>query len=334
MVNFLAVAALALAASQSVSAAPAPGCKNPSVRKSWAVLTTAQKQAYIAATKCLMDPKKAPSKTKYAGSRTRWEELQVTHVAQVQFIHGVGAFLPWHRWFMTVHENLLRNECGYRGPLPYWDEQAEQAKVQLVDSGIWSADPLTGFGSAQVDENDCVIDGAFSGLELDLTIQLTRGEPTCLKRTLKQDQFDLVSQKVVDACMTLDTYATFSACLGGTPHTSGHYAVGGTMDDVSLSPADPLFFMHHTNLDRLWWEWQSKNASRLTDMTGRNVAAGGILVANQPAILPVSAFLPYFNDGGDVTTLNHVLWTSGTAENVTIGDVMDINSPTICAAFE
>jgi hypothetical protein len=35
MVNFLAVAALALAASQSVSAAPAPGCKNPSVRKSW-----------------------------------------------------------------------------------------------------------------------------------------------------------------------------------------------------------------------------------------------------------------------------------------------------------
>lgn len=54
-----------------------------------AVLTTAQKQAYIAATKCLMDPKKAPSKTKYAGSRTRWEELQVTHVAQVQFIHGV-----------------------------------------------------------------------------------------------------------------------------------------------------------------------------------------------------------------------------------------------------
>jgi tyrosinase len=222
--------------------------------------------------------------------------------------------------------------------------------VQLVDSEIWSADPLAGFGSAQVDENDCVIDGAFSGLELDLTIQLTRGEPTCLKRTLKQDQFDLVSQKVVDACMTLDTYATFSACLGSTPHTSGHYAVGGTvscnsllenafltlkqMDDVSLSPADPLFFMHHTNLDRLWWEWQSKNASRLTDMTGRNVAAGGILVANQPAILPVSAFLPYFNDGGNVTTLKHVLWTSGTAKNVTIGDVMDINSPTICAAFE
>jgi hypothetical protein len=34
-----------------------------------------------------------------------------------------------------------------------------------------------------------------------------------------------------------------------------HNAVGGTMASAS-SPADPLFFLHHANIDRIWSEWQ------------------------------------------------------------------------------
>lgn len=105
------------------------------------------------------------------------------------------------------------------------------------------------------------------------------------------------------------------------------------MDDVSLSPADPLFFLHHTNLDRLWWEWQSKNASRLTDISGRNVAIGRLLVDAQPKVLPEEAFAPYFGDNGNVTTLEHIMWMAGTAENITIGEVMDIKSDAICVEY-
>lgn len=32
--------------------------------------------------------------------------------------HTQGAFLPFHRYFVTVHEHLLRAECNYTGPLP------------------------------------------------------------------------------------------------------------------------------------------------------------------------------------------------------------------------
>jgi tyrosinase len=37
-----------------------------------------------------------------------------------------------------------------------------------------------------------------------------------------------------------------------------HEAVGGTMAGSS-SPADPLFFLHHANIDRLWSLWQSSH---------------------------------------------------------------------------
>jgi tyrosinase len=105
------------------------------------------------------------------------------------------------------------------------------------------------------------------------------------------------------------------------------------MDDVSLSPADPLFFMHHTNLDRLWWEWQSLNESRLTDMAGQNVADGTFLVQSQPKSLPESAFTPYFEDNGAQTTLDHVMWMAGLAENITIREVMDVKSDAICIEY-
>jgi tyrosinase len=106
------------------------------------------------------------------------------------------------------------------------------------------------------------------------------------------------------------------------------------MDDVSLSPADPLFFLHHTNLDRLWWNWQLQNSTRLTEIGGPNVARGSLLVNAQPSSLGVDAFLPYFADNGNTTTLNHVLWMAGAGVNVTISDVMDLKGDTICADFE
>jgi hypothetical protein len=33
---------------------------------------------------------------------------------------------------------------------------------------------------------------------------------------------------------------------------------GGTMG-LSLSPTDPLFWLHHANVDRIWGEWQTKH---------------------------------------------------------------------------
>ena len=53
-----------------------------------------------------------------------------------------------------------------------------------------------------------------------------------------------------------DTHAHFSI-LEGQPHNNVHDNVGGFMQDF-LSPVDPIFFMHHANIDRLWDVWTRK----------------------------------------------------------------------------
>ena len=37
--------------------------------------------------------------------------------------------------------------------------------------------------------------------------------------------------------------------------------VGGSMSVIRTAPADPILFMHHANIDRLWWNWQNGNGS-------------------------------------------------------------------------
>jgi tyrosinase len=105
------------------------------------------------------------------------------------------------------------------------------------------------------------------------------------------------------------------------------------MLDVAASPGDPLFFLHHTNLDRLWWEWQSIDlTTRLTDIAGQNVPTDTYLAQNS-FDYPSASLLDYDGDDGNVTTLNHVLWMVGLIPNATIADVMDLGGDVICAEY-
>jgi len=41
----------------------------------------------------------------------------------------------------------------------------------------------------------------------------------------------------------------------GTPlpaHNHGHAWIGGIMNNTSTSPTDPIFWLHHAEVDRLW----------------------------------------------------------------------------------
>lgn len=51
------------------------------------------------------------------------------------------------------------------------------------------------------------------------------------------------------------------AILEGQPHNNVHNNVGGFMSNF-LSPVDPIFFMHHCNIDRLWDVWTRKQEER------------------------------------------------------------------------
>jgi tyrosinase len=58
--------------------------------------------------------------------------------------------------------------------------------------------------------------------------------------------------------MGLTSFQMFQPTIEGAVHASVHNAVGGDMAGAA-SPTDPLFWLHHANLDRLWSQWQAKN---------------------------------------------------------------------------
>ena len=50
------------------------------------------------------------------------------------------------------------------------------------------------------------------------------------------------------------------ACIFGgcQTHGRGHFYVGGDMAGQTV-PNEPVFFLHHNNIDRLWAMWQDDN---------------------------------------------------------------------------
>jgi tyrosinase len=58
--------------------------------------------------------------------------------------------------------------------------------------------------------------------------------------------------------------------LEGQPHNNVHNCVGGMslqknnggFMQANLSPVDPIFFLHHSNIDRLWDVWTRKQIAK------------------------------------------------------------------------
>ncbi|KAF2494294.1 Di-copper centre-containing protein [Lophium mytilinum] len=58
-------------------------------------------------------------------------------------------------------------------------------------------------------------------------------------------------------------------------HTGGHFTNGGDPGgDLFVSPGDPVFWLHHGMIDRVWWTWQN------LDVEKRKTAISGTLTVN------------------------------------------------------
>jgi tyrosinase len=55
-------------------------------------------------------------------------------------------------------------------------------------------------------------------------------------------------------------HANRMGALEGTPHGAVHVAVGGYMLNPDTAALDPIFWLHHANIDRLWEGWLEKDA--------------------------------------------------------------------------
>ncbi|KAH6991259.1 monooxygenase [Ilyonectria sp. MPI-CAGE-AT-0026] len=287
-----ALAIFSLAATAAASAIPRANgnCTNPTVRKEWRELTKTEKAEYLRAAVCL----RGLPKEKYGwidAVTTRMDDLVYTHYILNSEIHFVANFLPWHRWYVQLHENLLRTECGFKGVQPYWDWSIDADAVDMPNSPLF--DPVTGFGgdgkrtgSSEVGYERCVIDGPFANTNLTLgpgwPYSADIGDrPHCFTREFNGGwgndengdpiigdmQASAYNSKVMNTIYGFDTFADMVSMLEGLPHAQVHSVIFGDMGPAT-SPNEPLFFLHHANIDRAWAKWQGRNATRLADYTG------------------------------------------------------------------
>ena len=100
--------------------------------------------------------------------------------------------------------------------------------------------------------------------------------------------------------------------MAGSLHTVGHGGIGGEMLDVFTSTNDPLFFLHHAGLDRVWAMWQELGEpARIYD-----VAPASAGTAN-----PMSLFGR--GRGGANLTLNSPIWMGFAAPDRPVRVLMD-----------
>jgi len=154
-------------------------------------------------------------------------------------------FLPWHRAYLYRLELALQTKVP-QCTLPWWD---------------WPASRSTGIPAAY---DDAEIDGGpnpLAGADLPPLLTEAEGWPEHTSRE-PADPRELPSQEEVERILRLPNFDDFSKQLEVQLHNAVHGWVGGTMGEVPTAAYDPLFWAHHTMVDRLWSLWQGMHSSR------------------------------------------------------------------------
>jgi len=284
-------------------------CIKPSTRREWRTLHDWEKKDYIEAVQCLAS---SPSVLTDEGSN--YDDFDLTHEIIGQNSHIAASFLPWHRYFLHVYEKYLMEKCDYRGIMPYWDWTLDWQ--DLAKSSIWSN--TTGFGGGGdpngpigIAEGRCVSDGPFSDLVLHYYNSTVN--PHCLSRTFAN--LDTVSGLVfqpeaIGRVQRAGDYELFVDQVENLGHNAMHWAIKGDFSKFS-APNDPVFYLHHTQLDRLWYLWQLEQ--------------------------PGKRFLEYegisFRNSTQPGSLDDSLSSNGLAPEVLVSDVMRTDSGYICYRY-
>ncbi|KAK0638575.1 monooxygenase [Cercophora newfieldiana] len=314
----LATAVLAVPLEKSLASRQTTACTSPKVRKNWAVATDAEKKSYINAVLCLATK---PSRLNISTHTTLYDDFGYVHAhlsSPTQRIHAEPVFLPWHRYFVHIYEKALQ-ECGYTGTAMYWDWIADSGAPSKA--AVW--DPVLGFGGNGSDTTDNggkrrVVDGPFRnlrptywGLEVDPHYLSRDFAPAIPEAHLAEMLGFAYTPTVMEGVNAKPNYQEFWTALEGGPHNVVHAGIGGSLGDMGpiSSPNDPVFFLHHTMVDKLWWQWQQQDPqTRTLQYQGRR------------------------NDGGNAT-LEDVLPMLGLALDGVVKDYMDTGGGALCYTY-
>jgi len=186
------------------------------VRKDHRNLTDAERDRFV----------QALDHAKSTGLVDRFAQMHAGHF--FMNIHRSSHFLPWHREMLRRFERRLQATFHPDVTIPYW-----RSHVDRDTSGpLWSNNFLGRFNSTW-----------------------NLGRALGPKPNLGRCFGDLSVPLQVRTNQGRSSYDTFWTEIELCIHSGPHNWVGGVMADVA-SPGDPVFYLHHCWIDRLWAMWQ------------------------------------------------------------------------------
>jgi tyrosinase len=245
------------------------------LRKNQSKLSDPEKLKFVSAVLTLKAETKKGNTLSTYDQYVQWHKDTVDDKTGRNDAHKGPAFFAWHRVFLLEFEKDLQRISGDPNfGLPYWDWRIDNSPT----SSIWRNNFMGGNGNG--DPDWAVTDGPFRQGQWELHVRDSDDEPTYLRRQFGSDP---------DA-NSLPTWDNVRAALSATPfdvapwneysasgfrnmaegyippqynpptyfpkmHNRVHYWVGGSMIPIT-SPNDPVLFLHHCFMDKLWSDWQ------------------------------------------------------------------------------
>ncbi|HMB71918.1 MAG TPA: tyrosinase family protein [bacterium] len=172
-------------------------------------------------------------------------------------------FLTWHRAYIYMFERALSAALRWkRGnpdlwlTLPFWD-------WTVIDP---STDAANGIPNVLNDPTYTDSNGNEQRNPLHAARSLWReqnqGQPAPAWTLRSPGAFAAAVPGLkddVDRNLTNPSYEGFSNDLNGGAHGTVHVRVSGDMGSVVSAAYDPLFWLHHSMVDKVWFDWQTRN---------------------------------------------------------------------------
>ena len=190
-----------------------------------------------------------------AGSGRFREFRQIHDALANDEMHSCPAFLPWHRAFILELERELQ-AIDPSVTLPYWrfDRPADNV---FTEDFMGQED---GSGRAKFSARNPLLGW------------VSDGRPGVNRKSVRLDP---TREPVVGSgpMQMVQTAATFEALpIENHVHARAHRRFRGLLEDAHESVTDPLFFLLHANVDRMWAQWQQDNDKRDPTATGAYVS--------------------------------------------------------------
>ena len=178
--------------------------------------------------------------------------------------HHNELFLPWHRGYLW-HFELALQDIDPEVTLPWWNWMDEPGiprayTNKTVDGAknVLASAPIKPLG---VPRNP---NWPRRTSRDPAPASPPPGTPGPLGPPLAQTVFSGTPRGAWAWIMAAKTYSEFSQRCWRV-HDNIHVWVGGEMQDPAWAAFDPLFWAHHTMVDRLWRVWQADNPGALPD---------------------------------------------------------------------